>query len=349
MSLPQDLESMHPQKIVVIRRNGLGDLLMSVPMMYRLRQFCPNASIHLLLGSRNVGLVPFFQNPPWDSESELLGKNKYLSIVREGIQWRYRGLDLIISAKPTPMKLINIFMGISGAKWKRAVVDGAWHSRFVNWPMNEKDLPDGQHQAFSLIRLVDAKAVEFNVSEYPVLFAPPTEFTAQCSHAFLKAKFLKGDAINVYLSISNNRETSQPSNQQMIKMLKSCHNVRLNVIIVAMKADMECAKKLYHSLSRECPDLPVLYLCTKNIHECLELISLCDLIFTGDGGTMHLAAALNKYQLVLFGQTSVKQWHPLSSRAVCLPDCLDVKNLDDDLIHLSFDQQVERALKAKRS
>ena len=52
-----------------------------------------------------------------------------------------------------------------------------------------------------------------------------------------------------------------------------------------------------------------------------------DICFFGDGGSMHIAAALGVQQVVLFGHTSTTTWSPLSNMATVLEDKLNVNNI----------------------
>ena len=45
-----------------------------------------------------------------------------------------------------------------------------------------------------------------------------------------------------------------------------------------------------------------------------------DICFLGEGGSMHMAAALGVPQVVLFGPTSTTTWSPLSEKATVLDD-----------------------------
>jgi len=57
-----------------------------------------------------------------------------------------------------------------------------------------------------------------------------------------------------------------------------------------------------------------------------------DLCFLGEGGSMHMAAALGVPQIVLFGETSIKTWAPLSKSAQVIKDGSDVNNISNEII-----------------
>ena len=57
-----------------------------------------------------------------------------------------------------------------------------------------------------------------------------------------------------------------------------------------------------------------------------------DICLLGEGGSMHMAAALGVPQVVLFGFTSPTTWAPLSDNATVLNDKSNVNNIPKKLI-----------------
>jgi ADP-heptose:LPS heptosyltransferase len=58
------------------------------------------------------------------------------------------------------------------------------------------------------------------------------------------------------------------------------------------------------------PDLPLLALSTQRLPELIAGLSLCDRVVCSDGGAMHIAAALGKPIVCLFGNSDAARWHP---------------------------------------
>jgi ADP-heptose:LPS heptosyltransferase len=87
----------------------------------------------------------------------------------------------------------------------------------------------------------------------------------------------------------------------------------------------------------------------QNFDSFMALLQHSDCCFIGSGGIMHLAAALQKSQVVLFAKTSIEKWHPLSDRATCLYHPQNVHLIDEDSIMRGLREMIEEhyALSAK--
>ncbi len=88
-----------------------------------------------------------------------------------------------------------------------------------------------------------------------------------------------------------------------------------------------------------------------NLVEMIDLLSLVSGVLTNDTGLMHIAAALNKPLVVLYGSTSPEFTPPLSNNAVILTlnmDCQPCFKRTCPLEHYRclVDLKPERVLKA---
>ena len=57
-------------------------------------------------------------------------------------------------------------------------------------------------------------------------------------------------------------------------------------------------------------DLPVCAIATGTLEELIAGLSLCDAMLCADGGAMHVAAALGKPIVCLFGNSAPERWRP---------------------------------------
>ena len=63
-------------------------------------------------------------------------------------------------------------------------------------------------------------------------------------------------------------------------------------------------------LKKELKDLPVNFMPTPTLESLIESIQTCGSMIMADGGAMHIAAALNRPIVALFGDSNPKRWRP---------------------------------------
>jgi ADP-heptose:LPS heptosyltransferase len=63
-------------------------------------------------------------------------------------------------------------------------------------------------------------------------------------------------------------------------------------------------------LKEELKDLPVNFMPTPTLESLIESIQICGSMIMADGGAMHIAAALNRPIVALFGDSNPKRWRP---------------------------------------
>lgn len=92
-----------------------------------------------------------------------------------------------------------------------------------------------------------------------------------------------------------------------------------DVWIFGSKKDQAVAVEIQKMCSGVCVDLTG----KTNLGEVVDLLSLVDVVITNDSGLMHIAAALNKTTIAIFGSSSPKFTPPLSKNATVLSSSLD--------------------------
>ncbi|MBN4066625.1 glycosyltransferase family 9 protein [Simkania negevensis] len=304
-------------RIAVVRRNQLGDLLMTVPLLHCLKERAKNASLTLFVDEANALLLPYIGLA--DSVVVFSRKgNRYLNVLIAGYKSRKEHFDLAISAKASPMKLMNLFLFATRAKKRIAYAGGFWSDCFLNAPvLYDEDVTRNQHQALKMVQLIDSSIKEVPEKWYPRI-SLPADLIERCKINSLNTLPLPGPLLLV--SVSNHRAASTPSNNYYAGVLNALYKeAPFRTVISCQSKDLERAKALSSKLSS--PSIPI---ATPSLESFLVLLHHVDVVFSGDGGTMHMAAALNKPQLVLFGITRTEEWRPLSSCAVCLQHPEDV-------------------------
>lgn len=312
------------KKIAIVRRNGLGDLLCAYPLVLYLRKLYPASKITLFVDERNAPLLPYF---PFPEKAVVFPKkgNKYFHLVRLAFKYRSEKFDLALSAKTSPMKMVNLFLYLLGAKKRCAFVWGK--SFFINCGTRyEKQTHYACHQALKGLHLFLPGLQEIPKELIPKLRVPPE----------IKKRYpidLKGPIL--LLSGSTTKEASRLEEQRYAAHAnKIAAEYGFSILVVAQERERKRALEIAKQLK-----VPYNIHFPRNFDEFMVLLDAADLFFVGDGGVAHIGAALGKEEVVLFGETSPQLWKPLSEKAAILSHGRHVNLIEDE--------KIEMALKAK--
>ncbi len=286
------------RRIAIFRRNGLGDVLCSIPLALRCKELMPQAKITLFVEKNGFCLAPYLKGI---DEVALIpsGCNKYINIAKLAWQRRKEKFDLAISAKTTPMKLMNLSLCALRAPYRMAYVQNRWHSAVINCPKRYAE-QNPFHQALQAIHLIDPEMNELPKRLYPTLRSVDQQ------RLFSQKTLL--------ISLSNNRVGSTLPPQRLAYLLnRLAKETSFAVAISVLPKDVAKAQEIASLLTMEHK-----LFATKQFPHFLSLLNSADAIFAGDGGVAHLSAALQKPALHLFGGVKVSQWGPLSKYASTL-------------------------------
>jgi len=281
-------------RVAIVRRNGLGDLMTVMPLVALCKEKYPGCHVTLIVDQRNAPLLPYLTG--YDDAVVIAGsKNKYISLLRTLWHNRQRRFDLVISGKPAPMRWLNLFLAGLKAKRKRAVVGKTWDARWVNDPVEYA--PAERHQMVSCLQILDD-----TITHVPERYLPKLK---------VNKKFeFRGKTVLV--SVTNTRVGSQLEPETIVEHLNAIGD-SIEVILNCEPKDIELAQQVARRLKIRHQIIP-----TENFDELEGLLASVDASWSGDGGIMHLMAAMDKPQLVQFGRTPLWEWAPMSKKAVCI-------------------------------
>ena len=306
-------------------RSSYGDLLMVDPLIKYIKQVNTNNKITLFVEDKNVQLIEFMENIDYFYTIPSIG-NKYLIFALSGLKYRKNKYDFSIAAKTGVGSANGFFPYMLGAKNQISYISKTktWTDKLVNNPIiySEK-IYHSQHYALGVLQLLDSKATKVPDYLYPKLKSQINR------HNNLQPKIL--------ISVSNNRDSSLLNNDKIALIInKLSKKFKFDIYISALKIDYD--KAVY--LKKKITSKSTIKL-TPRLKDYIELMSSMDLCFFGDGGGMHIAAALEVHQVVLFGHTSKITWSPLSKIATVLDDKSNVNNIPIDKILEALENKLQ--------
>lgn len=305
-----------PQSILVIRRDNIGDLLCTTPLLRILRTRFPAARVTALVNSYNA---PALQgNPDLD---EILVYEKAKHRKKEDSFWRWlRGrlrvmtalrfadFDLVLLATP----------GFSSSSYKFARLTKA--GRIVGYELPEpggrfvsvRNSAEEMHEVQAVCRLLPA--IDLDDAPGKMSLTPNPRFLQQLAATLPVQDAAAGRTLGLHISA---RKPAQRWAVERFAELARGLLARGAARILIFWAPGAEDDPLHPgddgkaaSLQAMLPGLPVGFVKTARLEELIAGLSLCDRVICADGGAMHIAAALQKPLVCLFGNSDARRWYP---------------------------------------
>ena len=290
------------KKILVIRTDGIGDLLNSTPAIALLRQNYPDAEITVLARPLNAPVL--HGNPDVD---------RILIFDRGGLRERMRfyqnlrreRFQLVVAMQTATWPHFVAFL--TGARYRlgryqkrfKSTLTHAWHGSYRKGETHEVD------RNLELVRLIcngdGVRRLVFHLN--------PDEIAN--AEAQLKTWGIGTDRFLVGIhpgGSSFDKRWPEKHYAELADRLARHYNATL--LILHGPDEMALACKIQETMQT----CAVVY-APPSIRELAALLSRCNLVVCNDSGPMHLAAALDVPTVAIFGPTDYVAWHPLSEHA----------------------------------
>jgi heptosyltransferase-3 len=304
-------------RILVVRRDNIGDLVCTTPLLAALRTKFPQAWIGALVNSYNAPVLE--RNPRLDAVfayiklKHLGGEQGFFTALgrrlRDTLELRRRKLDCVILATPgfsvRTLRLARLLAPAQVAGFS----DGSIAASSLDLPVPLSQV-EGKHEVERVFALASVFGIE---SEIPALelAAEPME-TAR----FRKA-LPSGEGPVVAIHISARRPAQRwPAERfaQLAQYLHAAHGARIVLLWSPggqghsqHPGDDEKAAQIAQALGGNPFFLAYR---TTHLQQLIAALGACDLVVCSDGGALHLAAALRRPIVCFFGDSPVERWAP---------------------------------------
>ena len=310
------------KKVAIIRRNGLGDFIAgTVPLCnYLVEKYNGNVKFFFFMSSRNIGIARYFF--PDASCILIPDGNKYYTHITTALRCRSINPDLGIIPVPEYSKLSSIFMKFLGAQDIYGNTKGSFLARcLINHPCNiynEKPY-EKYHVSLRTLNLIDTSLADVPKKYYP--------------------KFIQNNIVDfqlydtsnnphVMVELSNNRKASQLSIRKTARIINRLYDsFKFNTLITCKPDDYTEAIAL-QTLLKSKSECHV----TNSLDEFIAYVNKSTYVLAGDGGLGHIAGALGKKLVCLYGVTSVDRWGVLGDNVIHIADPIDVNSISDDRV-----------------
>jgi ADP-heptose:LPS heptosyltransferase len=325
-------------KILVIRRDNIGDLLCTTPLLTALRRRFPDAWIGVLTNSY---AAPALANNPNVSEVLVYEKGKHLATLGGRIKALRRRLALI--ARLRKLRIDMALLPASGdqkSAERFARLSGA--ARIIR----ADDAPaTGPHEVESAFRCAGQLGIDGPPP--PMTLVP---LTTLISSQIPEMPLPAGKGPLVGLHISARKPPQRWPVERFAELARRLHadsGARFLLFWAPGSADDPKHpgddEKAWDLLCR-LQGVPIAPMPTHRLEELIAGLSLCDRVVCSDGGAMHVAAALDKPIVCFFGNSSAERWHPWGVRYELLqPTSRDVTDVSVEDAFVAYQRLAHRA------
>jgi len=294
---PPDISSI--SRVLIIRIKSIGDLVLTTPFLSALRKWRKNLFIAFVV---EEAFSPLFSSDP---RIDLLIPVKRSPFGTLATAWKIRkiGFDLVINLHGGNRSALLTLL----AKGKSKLGFEHFHYPFVYTHL----IPHPQ-KCYRTDRILHT--VENNLSSLLWLGIPIEEkprlslFLSKEIERRTKKRLNRLGVKNSFVLIHpfatlKSKEWPGEKFADLGRRIKN--ELHLPLIFVSEPGREKELKEKIISLS---PELP--YLITHTLDELVALINHCHLFIGNDAGPTHIAAALGKKIVVIFGSSDHRRWHP---------------------------------------
>lgn len=325
--MSKSLKPENIRRVVVRGANWVGDAVMTVPALRELRRVLPGARLTLATRPWAVGVFDGadFINDLLVTEAGGRGPG---SFVREARAWRARRFDLAVLL---PNAFAPALVAFSARVPFRIGYATDGRSPLLTHPLSVPEWRGGRHEVFYYLNVV-AELERLLYGSSPVGLddaagEPATALTVSArrleeARELLRSRGVRLDRPVVALcpGSTNSRAKRWPAERFAALADLLAEGAGAQVLLVGSREELEVSEEV-RRLSRR---PPFVLTGETDLATTAALLAVSDLLVTNDTGPAHLAAALARPVVVIFGPTDPTTTRPFSPLAELVrepPDC----------------------------
>jgi lipopolysaccharide heptosyltransferase II len=294
------------RRILVVRTDRIGDVVLSTPVIKNLRRYFPYSYIAMMVSPYTKELIE--GNPYLDEVIVYDKENKHkswFSSMRFSINLKKKKFDLAIILHPTNrVHLVTFFAGIP----KRLGYNRKLGFLLTDRIPHTKQLGQKHESEYNLdlLRYLGLKDLENQI------FVPIKEEAKKYVDQLLKKQGIREDDFLIAVHPSATCPSKRWPLERFAELcdkLKEKYN--LKILVVAGPKDIDLAKELIEMMKEKAINLAG----RLSLGELAYLLKRCRLFISNDSGPVHISSAVGTPVISIFGRNqkglSPIRWGPL--------------------------------------
>ena len=311
------------KRVVVRGANWVGDAAMTIPALRELRHLLPHAHIRLVSRSGTAGL---FTDTDFIDELSVSDRSDWLSLGNEIAEWKRGQFDLAILFP-------NSFQVALIAALARVPVRLGYAAQGRGFLLTHSlPLPEwrgSRHEVFYYLNVVSelerllSGTSQMMEREPDVSLRVSDERQIEASEVLRRMGARDGHTLVALCPGSiNSRAKRWPAERYAALADRLIDELDAEVLLIGSRGERDVSLQVANYMRRH----PIMATGTTDLSSATAMLSLVDLLVTNDTGPAHIASALGRPTLVIFGPTNPLTTRPFSSVAeiirrppVCAP------------------------------
>ncbi|MDX2499734.1 MAG: glycosyltransferase family 9 protein [Deltaproteobacteria bacterium] len=319
----------HPRgtnRILIILLSEMGALVLGYPMLQRLKQKFPTASLHILLFEKNREVVELLDIIPSeniisinDSSMPVFAKTALAALAR----LRQLNIDTVIDCELFS-RISSILSFLSGAAirvgFHAHTQEGLYRGNFMNRPVLYNPYQHISRQFLTLVEAIDSdtepvakKLISKEKLKIPAMKFEPDEIEDAKQRLLAKAPGINGRKIVLIYPGGGLLPIRAWPLSHYCTLAEKLLERGYAVCIIGLAEDKSVAGRiLSHTQSEYCVDLTGY---TKTIRELMRIFQFSSLLITNDGGPGHFAAMTPLPTIIFYGPETPLLYGPIDEKA----------------------------------
>ncbi len=318
-------------KILLLRHDRLGDVLISMPFLKELRSLLPDSRIDILMSFKNKTTSRAVAN--YCDKIYILDNKpmKFLSLIG---QIRRQNYDLVIDLFDNESATSNLILKYSKAKEKLGFDKSNSNNYTYTVPIPDKGTVHIAERLFSLLLPFGHRGTGADIRlEFPL--------NEKEKEQAIELLGKKQKALRLGINLTGSDESKYWGNENYIKFINSItRDGDVEVVLFAVPRIEKEAKLIARETSGKLAPVQ------KDFFVYAAMLNECDIILTPDTAAVHLAAAFAVPVVALFLSAEPQRlmpWYPLGTKSKSLLAKNNIAEISVDEVITAFYELIAEA------
>jgi heptosyltransferase-2 len=335
------------KNVVVRGTNWVGDSVMTVPALRALRRVLPKARITLVVrpGARGI-----FADVDFVDEILIYDRRNVFSVIGQVREWRKRKFDLAVLFQNAFEAALIPF--VAGVPLRLGYATDSRRALLTH-PLALPDWRSSRHEVFYYLYLITALEQLLSGASTICESEPDASLQISGERRAEAAKLLhsygvrKGEPVVALCPGSINSRAKRWPAEAYAALADRLIDSRRQVLLIGSRDELDVTEEVTNRMRER----PMVLTGKTSLDQITAVLSLVDLVVTNDTGPAHIAAALARPTLVIFGPTNPLTTRPFAPEAEILrhpPECAPCMLRDCPIDHrcmtaITVDEVFERS------